>query len=86
MEIHLRYYKLVAEHYEGYAKPFCVIAHCTDGHAYEVSEVEVMRCRCAKWRREAFHYEENRMYYHRDTWTGPGSGIPIVIDDEQRIR
>ena len=86
MDLHLRYRKLVAEYYEGDTTPFCVIAHANDGHTYFANEVETKRCRCAKWEKDTYRYEENGMYYRRETWTGPGEGIPVIIEEGMRIK
>lgn len=86
MDLHLRYWKLVAEYYEGDTTPFFVEAYANDGHTYAAEPVETKRCRCAKWNRDTYRYEENGMYYRRETWTGPGEGIPVVIEEGRRIK
>ncbi len=85
-DLHLRYRKLVAEYYDGDEKPFCVIAHAADGHTYFLDDVEVRRCRCAKWTHEDYRYTENEVRYRRETWTGPGDGIAFVTNEDKRIK
>lgn len=85
-EIHARYRKIVADYYEGYTAPFNVVAYASDGCRYVVDKVEVMRCRCAKWKCEHYRYTEDGECYRRETWTGPGEGIAFVTTEEYRIR
>lgn len=86
MELHLRYTRLVANYYAGTGSPFFVSAKANDGHEYGVGEVEVQRCRCAKWNRDTREYIEEGTLYREETWTGPGEGIAFVTRDEERIR